>query len=206
MAGLMELMGAAQEAPEIYGAMARLRLQARTAEDQMKAFSGTPGYRSCEKFYGQVHDVTMRLQVAHQYPAQEVFVSMTDAGWSALEFADDVLSGHRPEPTLSVAEEGDYLAKIRSLIDAIASDEVLSSADRTRLVDLLRKVEQALLAVKIDGFLPVQEAAAATGAISQHESQHARPHPQQTVAARHPHDAHRHRGSAPRRRQRHRNR
>ena len=43
----------------------------------------------------------------------EVFVSMTDAGWSALEFADDVLSGPRPEPTLSVAEEGDYLAKIR---------------------------------------------------------------------------------------------
>ena len=72
----------------------------------MKAFSGTPGYRSYEKFYGQVHDVTMRLQVAHQYPLQEVFVSMTDAGWSALEFADDVLSSQRSEPTLSVAEEG----------------------------------------------------------------------------------------------------
>jgi hypothetical protein len=27
-----------------------------------------------------------------------------------------VLSSHRPEPTLSVAEEGDYLANIRSLI------------------------------------------------------------------------------------------
>jgi hypothetical protein len=141
------------------------RLQARAAEDQMKAFSGVPGYRSYEKFYGQVHDVTMRLQVAHQYPAQEIFVSMSDAGWSSLEFADDVLSSHRPEPTLSVAEEGDYLAKIRSLIDAIASDEVLSVHDRTRLVELLRKVEQALLAVKINGFLPVQEAAAATGAI-----------------------------------------
>jgi hypothetical protein len=165
MAGLVELMGGAQEAPEVYGAMAQLRLQARAAEDQMKAFSGVPGYRSYEKFYGQVHDVTMRLQVAHQYPAQEIFVSMSDAGWSSLEFADDVLSSHRPEPTLSVAEEGDYLAKIRSLIDAIASDEVLSVHDRTRLVELLRKVEQALLAVKINGFLPVQEAAAATGAI-----------------------------------------
>jgi hypothetical protein len=145
--------------------MAQLRLQARATEDQMKAFSGVPGYRSYEKFYGQVHDVTMRLQVAHQYPAQEIFVSMTDAGWLSLEFADDVLSSHRPEPTMSVAEEGDYLAKIRSLIDAIASDEVLAVNDRTRLVDLLRKVEQALLAVKINGFLPVQEAAAATGAI-----------------------------------------
>ena len=70
-----------------------------------------PGYRSYEKFYGQVHDVTMRLQVAHQYPAQEIFVSMTDAGWSSLEFADDVLSSHRPEPTSSVAEEGDCLPR-----------------------------------------------------------------------------------------------
>jgi hypothetical protein len=32
-------------------------------------------------------------------------------------------------------------------------------------MELLRKVEQALLAVKINGFLPVQEAAAATGVI-----------------------------------------
>ena len=158
--------------------------------------SSVRSYRSYEKFYGQVHDVTMRLQVAHQYRAQEIFVSITDAGWSSLEFADDVLSSHRPEPTLSVTEEGDYLAKIRSLIDAIASDEVLSVDDRTRLVELLRKVEQALWAVKINGFLPVHEAAAATGAIVST----ARPHPQQTVAARHPHDAHRHRGPAPRRR------
>jgi hypothetical protein len=43
---------------------------------------------------------------------------MTDAGWSSLEFADDVPSSYRPEPTLSVAEERDYLAKIRSVIDA----------------------------------------------------------------------------------------
>jgi hypothetical protein len=82
MAGLVELMGGAQETPGVYGAMAQLRLQARVAEDQMKAFSCAPGYRSYEKFYGQVLDVTMRLQVAHQYPAQEIFVSMTDTGWS----------------------------------------------------------------------------------------------------------------------------
>ena len=199
MAGLVELMGSAQEAPEVYRAMAQLRLQARTAQDQMKAFSATPGYRSCEKFYGQVHDVTMRLQVAHQYPAQDVFVSMTDAGWLALEFADDILSSQRSEPTLSVAKDGKHLAKIRSLIDAIASDDVLSTADRTRLVEPLRKVEQALLEVKINGFLPVQEAAAAAGAIvSMSPSMLDRIRNRPWL--RHPHDGYRHRGSAPRRR------
>lgn len=43
----------------------------------------------------------------------------------------------------------------------------MSPADRTRLIGLLRNVEQALLDIKINGFLPVQEAAAAAGAIVQ---------------------------------------
>ena len=167
MAGLMQLMDLPQESAEIYGAMAELRKQARSAQAQMEAFADIPGYRSYERFYDQVHDVTMRLQVAHQYSSKDVFVSMTDAGWSALEFADDVLSSQRPEPTLNNAEQNDYLARIRAVITAVASDDTLSVDDRSRLVDLLSKVEEALLKIRITGFLPAQEAAAAAGAIVQ---------------------------------------
>ena len=37
--------------------------------------------------------------------------------------------------------------------------------DRSRIVDLLQKVERALVDIKINGALPVQEAAAAAGVI-----------------------------------------
>lgn len=165
MAGLMQLMDLPQESAEIYGAMAELRKQARSAQAQMKAFDGIPGYRAYERFYDQVHDVTMRLQVAHQYSSKDVFVSMTDAGWTALEFADDVLSSQRPEPKLNSDERDDYLTRIQSLIKDVADDDTLSVGDRSRLVELLRKVEEAMLEVRINGFLPAQEAAAAVGAI-----------------------------------------
>ena len=58
-----------------------------------------------------------------------------------------------------------HLAQVRAVIDAVASDESLSRSDRSRIVDLLRKVEQALVDIKINGALPVQEAAAAAGVI-----------------------------------------
>jgi hypothetical protein len=58
-----------------------------------------------------------------------------------------------------------YLAQVRAVIDAVASDESLSRSDRSRIVDLLRKVEQALVDIKINGALLVQEAAAAAGVI-----------------------------------------
>jgi hypothetical protein len=41
----------------------------------------------------------------------------------------------------------------------------LSPSDRLRIADLLAKVQQALLDIKINGALPVQEAAVAAGAI-----------------------------------------
>ena len=47
----------------------------------------------------------------------------------------------------------------------MVTDSSLSHADRSQIVDLLHKVEQALLDIKINGTLAVQEAVAAAGAV-----------------------------------------
>ena len=72
---------------------------------------------------------------------------------------------HSTEVTFSPEQESAYVDQVRTLIDAVAGDAALSTSDRSRIVDLLRKVEQALLDITINGTLPLQEAAAAAGAI-----------------------------------------
>jgi len=128
----------------------------------MEQYAGMPGYLD---YYPQILDATKRLHMSHQYPATAIFESIDNGGWSALRFASDVLDYYAAEASLTKDEEADYLAQVRAVIDAVASDETLSPSDRSRIVDLLRNVEQALVDIKINGALPVQEAAAAAGVI-----------------------------------------
>jgi hypothetical protein len=88
-------------------------------------------------------------------------------GWAALEYANDVLSHHSIEVPITDELARSYLDQLRALIDEIAKDDELSSQDRSRIVGLLRKVEEALLDVKIIGTLPMQDAAAAAAAMAQ---------------------------------------
>lgn len=71
----------------------------------------------------------------------------------------------RWRPVITDAQQGDYIEQVRGLIDEISGDVTLSTRDRSRIVDLLRKVEQALLDVKINGALPIEEAVAAAAAV-----------------------------------------
>jgi hypothetical protein len=71
---------------------------------------------------------------AHQYPATAIFESIDNGGWSALRFASDVLGYYAAEGSLTKDQEADYLAQVRAVIDAVASDEALSPSDRSRIV------------------------------------------------------------------------
>lgn len=166
MAILMRMFDLPQESSSIYLPVLELRLQAESVPELMTPFATTVyGYRRFEQHYPQVVDATKRLSLPHQTSWSGVFAGLDEAGWGSLEFADEVLSDHRAEATLTEAQGNDYLTRIRQVIDKVAADDSLASHERERIVELLRKVEQALLTVKINGFLPVQEAAAAAGTL-----------------------------------------
>lgn len=167
MLALMELLEAPQESARIYYAMARLRFQAEAVQTLMVPYEGSRGYASYLRHYDQIIAATKVLQIAHGYNAQQILAGVTDGGWISAEIASETLAEHIAESALSAEQEADYLEQIQAVAKAVAEDESLSPADRTRLIGLLRNVEQALLDIKINGFLPVQEAAAAAGAIVQ---------------------------------------
>jgi hypothetical protein len=131
----------------------------------MEPYASYPGYRSYSRDYNQILDATKRLCAPAGFQANEIFTSVDGAGWTALEFADDVLRQHSNEKPISADQHEEYLARVQVLIQDVAGDLSLSPADRFQIVDLLRKVEQALLDIEINGTLPVQEAVAAAGAM-----------------------------------------
>jgi hypothetical protein len=90
-------------------------------------YAGIPGYAGYLDQYAQILDVTKRLHVPHQYPAA-IFESMDKGGWPALRFASDVLGYYAAEGSLTKDQEANYLAQVRAVIDAVASDESLSRA------------------------------------------------------------------------------
>jgi len=160
-----QLLGQENESPHAYLCLTRLRIQAVSVPILMAPHVGGFGYRAYDRHYPQILDAMTRLQTPSGQRATDIFTSVTDAGWNALEYADEVLNHHTGEVVLTEQQYADYIEKVRSVIDRVAKDETLSPSDRSRIVDLVRKVEQALLDVKINGSLPVQEAAAAAGVI-----------------------------------------
>jgi hypothetical protein len=162
---IQELTGDQPESAEMYLHMTQLRIQAESVPRLMEPYSTYPGYGPYYRNYHQILDATARLCAPAGLPAQEIFTSVDGAGWSALEFADDVLRHHSIEASITGDQYQQYLSQVRVLIDEVAGDLSLRPEDRSRIVDLLRKVEQALLDVKINGTLPVQEVVAAAGAI-----------------------------------------
>ena len=149
----------------MYLHMTQLRIQAESVPEMMQPYASYPGCGSYSRNYHQILDATKRLCAPAGFQANEIFTSVDGAGWSALEFADDVLRQHSNEVPISDDQYQDYLSRVQVLIQDVAGDLSLSPADRSQIVDLLRKLEQALLEIKINGTLAVQEAAAAAGAV-----------------------------------------
>jgi hypothetical protein len=162
---LMKMLDEPEESARIYLATTQLRLQEDSVPDLMTPYAGQPGYAGYADHYPQIFDATKRLQAPAGQRAHEIFTSVDNGGWSALRYASDMLGHYAAESSLTTIQEADYLVQVQELLKTVAGDESLSPQDRSRLVDLLRKVEQALLDIKINGALPVQEAAAAAGAI-----------------------------------------
>lgn len=159
------VLGDPHESARMYDHVTRLRIQAESVPDLMKPYARYPGYGSYAKNYDQILDATKRLCTPAEWLAREIFDGVDGMGWSALEFANDVLSQHSIEVPMTDDRCHEYLSLVRMLTDEITRDFLLAPEDRTRIVDLLRKVEEALIDVKINGTLPVQEAVTAAGAI-----------------------------------------
>jgi len=159
---MTKMLDEPRESARIYLAGAQLRVQAESVPPLMAPYeSNTHGYRRFVQHYPQIIQSTKMLSMPHQYSGSNIFEGVTDGGWIALELADEVLRSCAAEPSLTKGQEADHLGRIRALIDEVVADDGLSAADRARVVDLLRKVEQALLDIMINGALPVQDAAAA---------------------------------------------
>lgn len=165
MAVMMRMLGEEQESTRIYLTTLQMRIQAESVPGLMQPYAGEVGYRAFVRNYPQVLDAAKRLEFPHQTNADGVFTTLDEPGWSALEYASEVLNRSAPEPVLTPNVEAEHLTRVRSIIDAVAFDEALSPTDRARIVDLLRKAERALIDIHLYGALPVQEAAAAAGAI-----------------------------------------
>jgi hypothetical protein len=162
---IQEILGDSPESAGMYLHLAQLRIQAESVPALMEPYASYPGYKAYYKNYHQVFDATSRLCAPAGQRAQDIFTEVDGAGWSALKYADDVLRQHSNEKPISADQHEDYLLRVQVLIQDVAGDLSLSPADRSQIVDLLRKVEQALLDVRINGTLPVQEAVAAAGAM-----------------------------------------
>lgn len=65
------------------------------------------------------------------------FKAVDNGGWSGLRYPSDMLSHCAAERSLTKGQEADHLAQVRTVVDAVASDETLSASDRSRIVDLL---------------------------------------------------------------------
>jgi hypothetical protein len=154
-----------QESSRMYLQLTRLRMQAESVPDLMKPYADDFGYRTIFEHYPQILDATKRLQTPAGQKVMDILHNVNEGGWLALEYADAVLSHHSSEVPISQDLQKTYLDQVRALIGEVVGDDTLSPSDQSRIVDLLRKVEQALLDVWINGSLPVQEAAAAAGAI-----------------------------------------
>jgi hypothetical protein len=140
---LMKMLDEPQESARIYLSTTRLRMQAESVQDLMTPYEGQPGYAGYADHYPQILDATKRLQAPAGQRAQDIFVSVDNGGWSALRYASEMLSHHVGEPTIKTGQLTDYLAQVQELINVVAGDESLSPQDRSRIVDLLRKDEQA---------------------------------------------------------------
>ena len=165
MAVAARMLGEDNESARTYLLLTRLRVQAESVPDLLEPYADDFGYVATFKHYGQILDAVKRLQTPAGQRATDIFTSVNDAGWAALEYAAAVLGHHHSEPVINGVQRSDYIDQVRGLIDEIIGDATLSAQDRSRIVDLLRKVEQALLDVTINGALPVEEAVAATAAV-----------------------------------------
>ena len=147
---LMKMLDEPQESARIYHSMTELRLQAEPVPHLMGQYAGMPAApatssitpRSWMRLSGSTCPTSTR---------RPIFESIDNGGWCALRFESDVLGSYAAEGSLTKDQEADYLAQVRAVIDAVASDETPSPSDRSRIVDLLRKVEQALVDIKING-------------------------------------------------------
>jgi hypothetical protein len=110
---IQELLGDQPENAGMYSHMTRLRLQAESVPELMEPYADYPGYRSYSKNYGQILDATKRLCAPAGFQAHDIFTSVDGAGWTALEFADDVLGGASTEKRLSPAQQGQHLDDLR---------------------------------------------------------------------------------------------
>jgi hypothetical protein len=160
-----EMLGEERESAPMYLLLTRLRMEAESVEGLMAPYASVPGYKTIFKHYGQILDATKRLQVPFRQNAHEIFTSVNDAGWAALEYADDVLTRSSTEKRLPAALRDHYLDDLRTLIDEVVADDTLSPQDRQRVVGLLRQVEDALVHIRLFGADRVEDAVAAAAAV-----------------------------------------
>lgn len=164
---IQEILGDMPESARMYLHMTRLRIEAESVPELMEPYATYPGYRSYSKNYHQVLDATRRLCAPAGQRAQEIFTSMDGSGWTALEFASDVLSQASTEKRLSISQQRQYVDDLRGLIDDVLSDDTLSPQDKQRVVGLLRQVEEALVDIRLFGADRVEDAVASVVGVVQ---------------------------------------
>jgi hypothetical protein len=79
-------------------------------------------------------------------------------GWSALCWADEILSADSQEPVMDPDAAMDLLAKVRELMDEVLNSGEFTEEEKRHMVGLLQDLEAALAGVKISGSGPVERA------------------------------------------------
>jgi hypothetical protein len=160
-----KLTGGSEKSARRYMRMAHLRMEAEAVQALMKPYDRDSEYRMFLLCYGQILDATGRLVAPGDRHSQSILSDVSDAGWAALEYADNVLQKTSTEKRLSADQHQRYLDDLRGLIEDVLNDDTLSPQDRHRIVGLLRQVEDALVDIRLFGADRVQDAAAAAAGV-----------------------------------------
>lgn len=150
---------------ELQKNVTKVRMQAEAVPSDMEPFRDIPGFKSIFEHYKEILAAMVMIQSPSSYIPNQVSQAISKAGWASLRFADEVLSKQSIEKGLDPGSASRYVADVRTLIDEITADESLSAQDRSRLVRLLRAVEDALVNIRIYGANHVEEAAATVAGV-----------------------------------------
>lgn len=82
-------------------------------------------------------------------------------GWSALCWADEILSADSHTSAVAQDAAANLLKKVREVIDDVLNSDAFSEDEKRHMVGLLRDLEDALIGVRVRGSGPVDRAAKA---------------------------------------------
>lgn len=157
--------------PHVMAAGRALNLDYADASGWLKANPG-PGVATALRSFDQAAGPLARFPELGNNNQLAWFMSGFDGtGLMALEYGSEIMNDRRPDPVLDLSDVDALRVMVRQVIDRTIAAEDLDDAARTFVLQHLRAIEDALIAVKVTGYNGMDRAVnEAMGAVRRHPS------------------------------------